>query len=112
MSARRGSGPSPGRGSTIQWASALAALPDPLFIMEAIRDPDGTVVELVYAFLNEAAARLYGKSVDQVLGHGHASCSRRLRSWGSGTPTWALERNLQAKGADEYVPPRGQSRGH
>jgi PAS domain S-box-containing protein len=38
--------------------------------MEAVRDPDGTVVKLVYTFLNEAAARLYGKSVDEVLGHG------------------------------------------
>ena len=70
VSARRGSGPSPGSGTTIEWASALAALPDPLFIMEAVRDPDGTVVELTYSFLNEAAARLYGMSVDEVMGHG------------------------------------------
>jgi PAS domain-containing protein len=87
VSARKGSGPSPGSGSTIEWASALPALPDPLFIMEAVRDPGGTVVELTYAFLNEAAARLYGKSVDEVLGHGQCELFptvKELGIWDSG----------------------------
>ena len=70
MSARKSSGQEQERASATEWASALAALPDPLFIMEAVRDPDGTVAELVYAFINEAAARLHGMSVDEVLGHG------------------------------------------
>jgi PAS domain S-box-containing protein len=97
VSARKGSGPSPGRGPTTESASALAALPDPLFIMEAVRDPDGTVVELVYAFLNEAASRLHGMSVDEVLGHGQCELFPTVRELGiwdtymgvleSGSPT-------------------------
>ena len=60
----------PGLSSTGERASALDALPDPLFIMKPVRDVHGTIVELTYAFLNEAAARLCGMSVDEVLGHG------------------------------------------
>jgi PAS domain S-box-containing protein len=81
----------------IDWASALAALPDPLFILEAARGPDGTVVELVYAFLNEAAARLYGKSVAEVVGHGQCELFPTVKELGiwdtymgvieSGSPT-------------------------
>ena len=49
-------------------AAALAALPDPVFIQQAVRDADGTIVELRYAFLNEAAARLLGLPIEAVLG--------------------------------------------
>jgi PAS domain S-box-containing protein len=94
---RKGDGPSLGRGSTVEWASVLAALPDPLFIMEAVRDPGGTVVELTYKFLNEAAARLYGKSVDEVVGHGQCELFPTVKELGiwdaylrvieSGSPT-------------------------
>ena len=63
-------------------ACALAELPDPVFIMKAIRDPDGTVVELIYAFLNEAAARLYGMQVDEVLGHGQCELFPSVRELG------------------------------
>jgi PAS domain S-box-containing protein len=49
---------------------ALATLPDPLFVFKPVRGPDGTVVELTYAFLNEAAARLYGRPIEAILGHG------------------------------------------
>jgi hypothetical protein len=60
----------------------MAELPDPLFIMKAVRDPDGTVVELVYVFLNEAAARLYGMRVDEVLGHGQCELFPSVRKLG------------------------------
>ena len=60
----------PGLSSVGERASALDALPDPVFIMKAVRDADGTVADLAYAFLNDAAARLNGMSVDEVLGHG------------------------------------------
>ena len=70
MSTPNGSGPSPGLGSMSEWASALAALPDPVLVFEAVRDSGGTVVELTCTFVNEAASRLYGMSVDEVLGHG------------------------------------------
>jgi PAS domain S-box-containing protein len=60
----------PGLSSTSERACALDALPDPLFIMKAVRDRHGMIVELTYAFVNEAAARLYDMSVDEVLGHG------------------------------------------
>ena len=63
-------------------ACALAELPDPVFIMKPIRDPDGTVVELIYAFLNEAAARLYGMQVDEVLGHGQCELFPSVRELG------------------------------
>lgn len=70
VSARRGNGLSPGSGSTIERASALAALPDPVFVFETVSDPGGIVVDLIYMFLNESAALLYGKPVDEVAGHG------------------------------------------
>ena len=70
VSAGKSSDARPGWGSIIEWASAMVALPEPVFGFKAVRDPDGKVVELTYAFLNDAGARLYGKSVDEVLGHG------------------------------------------
>jgi PAS domain-containing protein len=82
VGSRKDSSSSPELATTIDQASALAALPDPLFIMTAVRDPDGTVVELVYAFLNEAAARLYGMRVDQVLGHGQCELFPSVRELG------------------------------
>jgi len=69
VSPRKVSASSPELASTTDKASALVALPIPLVILKAVRDPDGTVVELVYTFLNEAAARLYGMRLDEVLGH-------------------------------------------
>jgi PAS domain S-box-containing protein len=62
--------PDPGPASTDELALAMAALPNPVFLFAPVRDPDGTVVELTYTFLNDAAARLYAMSVDEVLGHG------------------------------------------
>ena len=97
VGSRKNSASVPELASTIDKASALAALPDPLFIMRAVRDPDGTVVELAYAFLNEAAARLYGMQVDEVLGHGQCELFPSVRELGiwdaylgvidSGSPT-------------------------
>jgi PAS domain S-box-containing protein len=65
--------------------------------MEAVRDPGGTVVELTYSFLNEAAARLYGRPVDEVIGHGQCELFPSVRDLGiwdtyvevieSGSPT-------------------------
>jgi PAS domain-containing protein len=82
VSSPKASASSPELASTIDQASALAELPDPLFIMKAVRDPDGTVVEFVYAFLNEAAARLYGMRVDEVLGHGQCELFPSVRELG------------------------------
>jgi PAS domain S-box-containing protein len=56
--------------STDDLVAALRALVDPVFVFKAVRDPDGTVVELVHVFLNESAARLYGKPIEEVLGRG------------------------------------------
>ena len=82
MNSRNGSVSSPELASIGDQACALAELPDPVFIMKAIRDPDGTVVELIYAFLNEAAARLYGMQVDEVLGHGQCELFPSVRELG------------------------------
>ncbi|WP_407344724.1 EAL domain-containing protein [Pengzhenrongella phosphoraccumulans] len=61
---------SPGVASGVELRSALAALPDPVFIMKAVRAADGSVVELMYTYVNDAVARLYGLPVEAVLGHG------------------------------------------
>ena len=82
VNSRKDSESSPELASPSDQASALAELPDPLFIMKAVRDPDGTVVELVYAFLNEAAARLYGMRVHEVLGHGQCELFPSVRKLG------------------------------
>ena len=97
MSSREGSASSPELASTIDKASALVALPIPLVILKAVRDPDGTVVELVYTFVNEAGARLVNMRVDEVLGHGLCEIFpsvEELGIWdtylgviGSGSPT-------------------------
>ena len=98
MSSRKDSALSPELASTSEKVSALVALPIPLVILKAVRDPDGTVVELVYTFLNEAAARLYGMPVDEVLGHGQCELFPSVRELGmwdnylgvidSGSPTF------------------------
>jgi len=44
--------------------------PFPAFLMTPLRDGSGTIVELVYAFINDAALTLYGMDRDEVVGHG------------------------------------------
>lgn len=82
MSSRKDSTSSPELASTNDKASALVELPIPLVILKAVRDPDGTVVELAYTFLNEAAARLYGMRLDEVLGHGLCEIFPSVRELG------------------------------
>jgi len=97
VSSRKDSTSSPELASTNDKASALVELPIPLVILKAVRDPDGTVVELAYTFLNEAAAWLYDMRLDEVLGHGLCEIFpsvRELEIWDtylgvidSGSPT-------------------------
>lgn len=82
VSAQDGSSPSPGQGSTSEWASALAALSAPVFIFRAVRDPDGTVADLQYVFLNEAAGRLIGQPIESVLGRGQIEVYPSVRETG------------------------------
>lgn len=82
VSSRKGSASSPERASTIDKASALVALPFPVVILKAVRDPDGTVEELAFTFLNEATARLYGMRLDEVLGHGLCELFPSVRELG------------------------------
>jgi PAS domain S-box-containing protein len=56
--------------ATSEMATALAALTNPVFAFKAVRDQDGTVVDLRHVFLNEAAARLLGQPIESVLGRG------------------------------------------
>jgi PAS domain S-box-containing protein len=72
----------PGLASTDEQLAALAAMPNLVFIMKAVRDPNGQIVELMYAFLNEAAAQLYGKSIEEVLGHGQCELFPSVRELG------------------------------
>jgi len=97
VSSGKDSASSPELASTIDKASALVALPIPLFIWKAVRDPDGAVVELVYTFVNEAGARLVNMRVDDVQGHGLCEIFPSVRELGiwdtyvgvidSGSPT-------------------------
>jgi PAS domain S-box-containing protein len=56
--------------TTEELTEALSASPDPFSIFRAVRGADGQVTELLFTFLNDAAARLYGRPVEAVLGHG------------------------------------------
>jgi len=84
MSTQDVSDPTPVQGlaSNDEQLAALAALPDPLFVMKAVRDPGGEVVELTYAFVNAAAARLYGMPVEAVVGHGQCELFPSVRELG------------------------------
>ncbi|MGV8966906.1 MAG: PAS domain S-box protein [Cellulomonas sp.] len=60
----------PESATTIELAAALAVIPDPIFLLRAVRDADGAIVELTYAFANDAAAQLYGRPVATFVGRG------------------------------------------
>lgn len=49
---------------------ALRQSPLPAFVMTPVRDGSGAIIELLYAFINDAALRLYGMERDDVVGHG------------------------------------------
>jgi PAS domain S-box-containing protein len=72
---------SPGRDAG-ELVDALASLPDPVFILSAVRDADGTVVDLRYEYLNESAARHYGMTVEAVLGRGFCELFPSVRDLG------------------------------
>jgi PAS domain S-box-containing protein len=74
--------PSPGLASVGELAAALSALPDPVYIMRAVRDPDGMVVELRYVFLNEASARLLARPVEPLVGRGLSEVFPSVRELG------------------------------
>jgi PAS domain S-box-containing protein len=78
----RGVAPQPGLAANEELVAALKMLPDPVFIFKAVRAPDGSVEELTYAFLNEAAARLYGRPAEAVLGHGQLELFPSVREVG------------------------------
>lgn len=74
--------PSPGLASVGELAAALSVLPDPVYIMRAVRDPDGMVVELRYVFLNEASARLLARPVEPLVGRGLSEVFPSVRELG------------------------------
>jgi PAS domain S-box-containing protein len=74
--------PGPELASADELVAALGALPNPVFVFRPVRDADGAVVELTYTFLNQAAGRLYGRSVDEVLGHGQCELFPSVRELG------------------------------
>ncbi len=49
---------------------SLRQSPRPGFIMTPVRNRSGTIVELTYAFINDAAQGLYGMTSNDVVGHG------------------------------------------
>ncbi|RYV50435.1 sensor domain-containing protein [Pengzhenrongella frigida] len=65
-----GPGPIPATAPTLDLPAALIALPDPVAILGAVRDPAGAVVELRFRFLNEASARLVGRPAAPLIGRG------------------------------------------
>jgi len=44
--------------------------PNPIFILAPVRDAEGTIVELEYVFLNDAALRLYRRKSSDLIGRG------------------------------------------
>jgi PAS domain S-box-containing protein len=84
MSTQGDSGTVPGQGlaSADELAAALEALPHPVFIMKADRDPAGTVRELRYSFLNEASALLLGQPVGPLIGRGLSEVFPSVRELG------------------------------
>jgi len=74
--------PSRAPASTDELAAALMVLPDPVYILMAVRDPAGTVVDLRYSFLNEACARLLGQPVEPLIGRGLCEVFPSVRALG------------------------------
>ena len=62
---------------------ALGALPDAVMILSAVRGADGTVLDLQYMYVNEAAARLYGMAREAVLGRGFCELFPSVRELGT-----------------------------
>jgi|GEM_PF-710605 len=56
--------------SAVEIPEALLHSPLPAFLMTPVRDDSGTIVELVYALINDAALRLYGMEREDVVGRG------------------------------------------
>ena len=50
--------------------TAFEALNEPLFVFQAVRDDQGEIVDLRYVYLNAAAAQMYHRTPEEVLGHG------------------------------------------
>ncbi len=68
---RRSEGPGGGAGSApVDVSEALRRSANPVFILAPVRDDSGTIVELEYVFLNDAALRLYGMELDDLVGRG------------------------------------------
>ncbi|WP_165372875.1 putative bifunctional diguanylate cyclase/phosphodiesterase [Pengzhenrongella frigida] len=73
--------PDPALGAD-ELAAALSVLPDAVLILRAVRDADGTVLDLRYMYMNEAAAQLYGMRGEEVLGRGFAELFPSVRELG------------------------------
>ena len=63
-------GSGPAALSTDELVAVLELVPEPVFVMRPVRDPDGAVVDLRYAYLNEASALGMGKPVAPMVGRG------------------------------------------
>ena len=72
----------PGPPSTGELAAVLAALPDPLFVLRAVRDADGAIVDLQYTYLNESGAKFYGLPTEAVLDRGFCELFPAARDLG------------------------------
>ena len=75
-------GATPKLTSTRELTAALKVLPHPVFILRAVRDPDGTVTELQYVFLNEACAQLLGQPAEPMIGRGLTEVFPSVRKLG------------------------------
>ena len=109
VSGRTGSGRDPRLVSTGEQAQALAALPDPVYILRPVSGPDGEVSELICEYANPAAAALHRMPVESVIGRGDKELFpwlADLSMWGhireaidTGKPvSWAID--LEDEGAE------------
>ncbi|PKM08133.1 MAG: hypothetical protein CVV17_01435, partial [Gammaproteobacteria bacterium HGW-Gammaproteobacteria-7] len=58
------------RAGSMEVPENIRESPFPGFLMTPVLDDSGTIVELMYSFVNDAALRLYGMERDDVVGHG------------------------------------------
>lgn len=88
--------------SVEEFHTAIDAMSDSVFVVAALRGPDGEPVDLEYRFVNDAALRLYQRSRKDVVGHTFFELFPGLRD----SEMWAMFCEVMATGTSGglYLP--------